>query len=567
MMDLEKIKKQLEVNKESTDSTTGEVSRLTALMKARFLQQDRERLDDLERMREGQKPGPATSAPTATVAKGDGFNFSDLLKRFLLPSIPALTAIVASIAGFDDFLKGLNLVPKIDTVKNFFTRIGNLFNKIGRIALPDLPKIVLPEIPSLRIVDAAGEIVDNIKLKLPKLPKFSLLTFLGDVYNAGEPIKLKLPELPKFSFASFLGDVYNAGEPIKLKLPELPKFSFDTDLLKSFKIKLPELPNINILPENFSFIDKLKGILGNFPDGATDVAGKGILGFIGSAAKVLEPVLKPIKFIMRTVLRPFTQVLLSVIDFVVGFYKGFTGEDGELSEKLLAGLEGGFLGVVKGITEGFDLIFLELPAMLAEKLGAGKAAEFLRGLKITDLVDPIWAGIKGLVVFVGDQFLNMKDIIVGSFTIQLTRIVNGVKKAFTQLSTFINNLGDELYLLIAKNFRFKLPEVKIPETFLTPEFTLIPPINVGIGDAKSIAAAEERIDSRSTKAANKITQLDNEVAELMKAQQARLAELQESFQNNVINSINNSTNTTNNTNATVLNNNSMPSTVDGAQPI
>ena len=541
MMDLEKIKKQLEVNKESTDSTTGEVSRLTALMKARFLQQDRERLDDLERMREGQKPGPATSAPTATVAKGDGFNFSDLLKRFLLPSIPALTAIVASIAGFDDFLKGLNLVPKIDTVKNFFTRIGNLFDKIGRIALPKLPKIVLPEIPSLRIVDAAGEIVDNIKLKLPKLPKFSLLTFLGDVYNA--------------------------GEPIKLKLPELPKFSFDTDLLKSFKIKLPEIPNINILPENFSFIDKLKGILGNFPDGATDVAGKGILGFIGSAAKVLEPVLKPIKFIMRTVLRPFTQVLLSVIDFVVGFYKGFTGEDGELSEKLLAGLEGGFLGVVKGITEGFDLIFLELPAMLAEKLGAGKAAEFLRGLKITDLVDPIWAGIKGLVVFVGDQFLNMKDIIVGSFTIQLTRIVNGVKKAFTQLSTFINNLGDELYLLIAKNFRFKLPEVKIPETFLTPEFTLIPPINVGIGDAKSIAAAEERIDSRSTKAANKITQLDNEVAELMKAQQARLAELQESFQNNVINSINNSTNTTNNTNATVLNNNSMPSTVDGAQPI
>ena len=541
MMDLEKIKKQHELNKESTDSTTGEVSRLTALMKARFLQQDRERLDDLERMREGQKPGPVSSAPTATVTKGDGFNFSDLLKRFLLPSIPALTAIVASIAGFDDFLKGLNLVPKIDTVKNFFSRIGNLFDKIGRIVLPDLPKIVLPEIPSLRIVDAAGEIVDNIKLKLPKLPKIS--------------------------FATFLGDVYNAGEPIKLKLPELPKFSFDTDLLKGFKIKLPEIPNINILPENFSFMDKLKDILGNFPDGATDVAGKGILGFIGSAAKVLEPVLKPIKFIMKTVLRPFTQILLSVIDFVTGFYKGFTGEEGELSEKLLSGLEGGFLGIVKGITEGFDLIFLELPAMLAEKLGAGKAAEFLRGLKITDLVDPIWAGLKGVVVFVGDQFLNMKDIIVGSFTIQLTRIVNGVKKAFTQLSTFINNLGDELYLLIAKNFRFKLPEVKIPETFLTPEFTLIPPINVGIGDAKSIAAAEERIDSRSTKAANKITQLDNEVAELMKAQQARLAELQESFQNNVINSINNSTNTTNNTNATVLNNNSMPSTVDGAQPI
>ena len=279
---------------------------------------------------------------------------------------------------------------------------------------------------------------------------------------------------------------------------------------------------------------------------------------------MLDPVLAPLKFVAKTILRPFTQILLSVIDFVQGFYEGFTTEEGTMKEKLLSGLEGGFLGVVKGITEGFDLIFLELPAMLADYVGAQGAAEFLRGLKITDFVDPIYAGIKGLVVFVGDQFMNMKDIIVGSFTLQLTRIINGVKIAFERLASFVSTIGDELYLMIAKNFRFSLPEVKVPGTFLTPEFTLIPPINVGIGDAQSISEAQARIDTRRARRDTTITGLEKEVADMMKAQQDRLAELQNAFQNQVISAVNNSTNTVNNTQNTVLNSNQMPSTIDEA---
>ena len=239
-----------------------------------------------------------------------------------------------------------------------------------------------------------------------------------------------------------------------------------------------------------------------------------------------------------------------------------------MSDKILAGIEGGFVGVIKGITEAFDLLFITIPAWLLEKFGMQNAAEILRGFSLTALVDPIWAGIKGIVTFVGDQFINMKDIIVGSFTIQLTRIVNGFKKGFERLSNFIANLGDELYLMIAKNFRFRLPEVSIdlPNWLGGGKFTLIPKIDVGVGTAESIAATEEQIDRRNAKSEMKIRALDKEVADMMKAQQDRLAELNSAFQNQVVNAVNNSTNTQNNTQNTVLNAPQMPATMDVAQP-
>ena len=53
-------------------------------------------------------------------------------------------------------------------------------------------------------------------------------------------------------------------------------------------------------------------------------------------------------------MRPFTQILLTIIDFVVGFYEGFTSEEGSMMDKVTAGIEGGLLGVVKGITEAID---------------------------------------------------------------------------------------------------------------------------------------------------------------------------------------------------------------------
>lgn len=559
-MNLQEIKKQLAKNNESQLDTTAEVKRLSGLMEKQFLEQKRQRLDDLEAMRELKKGAAGnTTNITNNNGGGGGFDLPGLLSRF---AIPALGALAAELAGLDDLIKGLGLIPKLDNLKNFLKRLGDFFDK--------LKKIKMPEIPKLPKIQFEGGKMPKIRLPEFDLPKIQFLDKLGN--KVGDFIDYKI-RLPIIEFTDNLGkkltDAADKVPKIKLKMPELPKFEFISkagDFVKGVEIEMPKLPKITIGEGATDYVKGLKNILGVMGDGV-GVAGKGVLGFFKLAFDLLDPILQPIKFVLRTVMRPFTQILLSIIDFVQGFYEGFTTEDGNMKEKLLSGLEGGFLGIVKGITEGFDLIFLELPAMMLDYLGAEDTANFLRGLKITDLVDPIWAGIKGLVVFVGDQFMNLKDIIVGSFTLEMTRIINGVKKAFTNLSTFVNNLGDELYLLIAKNFRFKLPEVKIPETFLTPEFTLIPPINVGVGDAASIAAAESRITANKTARDTKIRKLDAEVAEMMKAQQGRLDELRESFQRNVVNAVNASTNTTNNSSTTVLNSTTMPATVNAADPI
>ena len=55
----------------------------------------------------------------------------------------------------------------------------------------------------------------------------------------------------------------------------------------------------------------------------------------------------------------------------------------------------------------------------------------------------------------------MKDIIVADFEIQITKIVTGVKNAFSQLTTFVANIGDELYLMLSENLQFTMPKLAI----------------------------------------------------------------------------------------------------------
>jgi len=568
-MNLEAISLQLRENKEAQEDTTTEVQKLTNLVSKQILQDQRDRMDELNSkdiLKDAEKM-------VMKIAKDDSQGMPPLLGNLLnfLKGLAGPLGLVAlaELTDTDAFLRALGIPKMVGGVKKVLSGIANIFDSIKNFELPKVAlafddgkklRLKIPELPKLSFFTAAGEaIVDKIKLKLPEIPKPSFVTAAGE---AVDNLKLKIPELPKFSFASFLGKVYNAGEPIKLNLPEFPKITLPD-------IKLPEMPKLPTLEINekaFSIVEKVKNIIGFTAEGAE--GGKGLLGFFGRIFKLLDPVLAPLKFVLKTALRPFTQIILTVVDFVKGFYDGFTGEEGTMSDKILAGIEGGFIGVIKGITEAFDLLFVTIPAWLLEKFGMQNAAEVLRGFSLTALVDPIWAGIKGIVTFVGDQFINMKDIIVGSFTIQLTRIVNGFKKGFERLSNFIANLGDELYLMIAKNFRFRLPEVSIdmPKWLGGGKFTLIPKIDVGVGTAESIAATEEQIDRRNAKSEMKIRALDKEVADMMKAQQDRLAELNSAFQNQVVNAVNNSTNTQNNTQNTVLNAPQMPATMDVAQP-
>ena len=73
------------------------------------------------------------------------------------------------------------------------------------------------------------------------------------------------------------------------------------------------------------------------------------------------------------------------------------------------------------------MIFIELPAWIAEKLGFGGLASSLREFSITELVDPIWDAIKKFfkTLFSGD-IVGAGSMIVGGTTDFIKSIIRSI---------------------------------------------------------------------------------------------------------------------------------------------
>jgi len=168
-----------------------------------------------------------------------------------------------------------------------------------------------------------------------------------------------------------------------------------------------------------------------------------------------------------------------------------------------------------------------------------------------------------IVTALSDNIGLMKDILVSQISYSVKRLVNGFKISFERASNFIANLGDELYLMISENFRFKLPEINIPETFLTPAFNLIPAIDVGVGDASTRTAARDRIAGRDLASQNKISALQKETGNELSNVQALQAQLASNISSVVVN--NNTTNTANN-NSSSANSTNLNGTASAGDP-
>jgi hypothetical protein len=135
--------------------------------------------------------------------------------------------------------------------------------------------------------------------------------------------------------------------------------------------------------------------------------GGGIVGFLKNAADMVGKI-PGISMIARIVGGPVTQAIVSIIDFFVGFYKGFTetelDADGNeitksFGDKMMAGLEGGVDGVFKGIIDGIQLLFLDLPKWILTKMGVDMS--WMDGLDLwEDLVSPVWDSIKNIFRFI-----------------------------------------------------------------------------------------------------------------------------------------------------------------------
>ena len=338
-------------------------------------------LDMLEAMRE-KKSAPALAPAAASSGGGDGFGIPPGLFG-AGAIIPVITALGASLAGLDDALRAIKLIEigknlnagavrlatRIDDFLGSMKVVAQKFDDFGR----NLLKVVF--IPEEGVKALGQQIYKIFGLGVDGKPVVGTSEAMKALYNpqkalanAIKPITTFFDDLVK-PVTTFLDGAKEAG-PMKA-IGGL--FSGIAGLTKF-------VPRIDFAA--------LKAVIGSAEDAT------GIVGFFSSVFNFIKPLLKPFEFVLKTVMRPFTQILLSVVDFVTGFYQGFTSEDGTFFEKLTAGIEGGILGVIKGFTDAIDLIFIKLPAWIMEKLGFEGLADNLREFSLSELVEPAWEGIK-----------------------------------------------------------------------------------------------------------------------------------------------------------------------------
>jgi hypothetical protein len=377
-----------------------------------------EQLRLAEENRREDDRGKELKSGTADAKKSDSkFDFNPLL-------LSAYTAFAASLFGFDAYLKALGLPKTIDRFKTTFNAFKSGIDKIK------LPKVTISN----------TAVMDNIA----KQVKFAAYAAIG-LGQDGKPIAVRGAD-GKFQQGLYTRITNSANEIVKAFTTGLDSIktsilaggeggglftristAFTTlidEVKKPFLLFTADNPFTKGLSDVKKSISAFFDALPRFSIGSADSVfsfarvlgsakeGTGILGFFGKAFGLLDPIIKPLKSVLGVVLRPFTQFLLTFIDFVTGFYEGFTSAEGGLMDKLLAGIEGGIKGVIKGITDAIDLIFVKLPAWIMEKLGFEDTAASLSDFSFTALVDPIWDGIKGFFkkLFTGDFMGALSDI-------------------------------------------------------------------------------------------------------------------------------------------------------------
>ena len=447
------------------DSIRSSLSDQTKIMSATFnLGVENARKAGLKANLAQSKAAEASDKITASVAPsggdgGDGGSGGMSMPMLGLGS--GIVAIAASLTGFDAAIKAMALPGKFKTFNTNWTKFTDEIVYMG-IRIEEFAKKVkafkpkLPRLPTISFLDADGKAFDFGKV----WGETKLAGRLGDISRNvnGFFDRIKSAIDMKWTAAAELIDTKVTG--IKTGVNGFfdgIKSSIDTrwtSLADTFDTKISGIktgvngffdgiktsvdgklvqaadsPLAKSLGEIKSsvgkFFDGLPRMKITIPEGITgpgsisetitkvfgSLDGGGILGFLGKVGGFLKPLLTPFEFILKTVMRPFTQILLTIIDFVVGFYEGFTSEEGSMMDKVTAGIEGGLLGVVKGITEAIDLIFIKLPAWILEKLGFDGAAEGLREFSLTELIDPAWEAIKG---FFKNLFNDPKGTLMGA---------------------------------------------------------------------------------------------------------------------------------------------------------
>ena len=258
------------------------------------------------------------------------------------------------------------------------------------------------------------------------------------------------------------------------------------------------------------------------------------LRFMGGKIRGLLAILaKPLAFLgklMRILrLNPITGVIFTLIDFVVGFFNGWKNSDANatIGEKLMNGIKGGIIGIIKGLTAIFDLIVFKLPGWILGWLGFEDMSNYLMNLdlyeiisdtftwivdtfkKIPELVDNMTAWMKGAFNYAVDIFKFAYDFMALKFKILTNNIKlgaliikNAVMNMFETIANIFLNLKDRILLGAYKNLKFSLPKIQLKVPDWVPGIggsttTLLSGGSFGLdGTGSKAAAVESRMRQR-----------------------------------------------------------------------
>lgn len=369
------------------------MSKMIGMQEALLDEQQKSRIQefrDMERRRESARGTPA--GPKTIFGEEKDLSLGGLLG--FLTTIPgiiaAITAIGASLTGLDTALRAIKIadvaknlalalrafsIGIADETARVLKRLGDIPKNLSRvIVIPDETKALFNTIPT-----RLAEVFDGVFKQFDMFIENFKIGFNRIGTKAAGIVDSVLKVGDFDTLAARAGAIVGKiNQPFEALSKGITRISDGVGSVTKF------LPSINL--------DALKAVFGSIDDGT------GILGFLSRALSIFKPLLIPFEFAAKTILRPFTQILLSIIDFATGFVDGFKDAEGEkLGDRILSGINEGIRSVIKGFTKAIDLLLIEFPAWIAEKLGFKNIASRLKEFNVTKFVDPVIDGIENFI--------------------------------------------------------------------------------------------------------------------------------------------------------------------------
>ena len=189
----------------------------------------------------------------------------------------------------------------------------------------------------------------------------------------------------------------------------------------------------------FSAIGGFFGKVGTFAKGTGGVLSKigGVFSTVGRFVKPIFGVFKPLLGFVGKISKffkavPFLGQVITIIEGVVGFFRGFFGSKGSFFDKLIAGIQGIFAQIISGLTFGllsFDDVmgfFDKVTDVLGNFFYS--VYEFFSET-VGPLLGKVWEGVKW-------YYTTMWEFFTETLPSVFVKVWEGVKWYFTSLWNF-----------------------------------------------------------------------------------------------------------------------------------